>query len=146
MCSPLEEEFYQTLALFVAYHAAQKKSLHIKISIEGVNILALVDTGAKSSFIQQPLVQRLGLWAFVQPCHQEVWYSNGDIKPMIGEITVPVKVQDIDMPMHAYILHSKGPSLIMGLTFLEANRLLVDCTSQILTNKDGSTSVKCFPL
>ena len=82
----------------------------------------------------------------MRPCHQEVQYSNGDVEPMIGEVILPVKVQGVDMPMRAFVLYSKGPSLIMGFTFLEANRLLMDCVSPTLTNKDGGASVKCLPL
>ena len=76
--------------------------------MDGVDILAVVDTGATSSFVQQSLVQRLGLWGFVRPCHQEVQYSNGDVGPMIGEITLPVKVQGVDMPMRAYVLQQRA--------------------------------------
>ena len=53
---PLEEECHQTFVLPVVCCAALKKSLHIKVSMEGVDILALVDTGATSSFVQQSLV------------------------------------------------------------------------------------------
>ena len=50
------------------------------------------------------------------------------------------------MNMRAYVLHGKGPALIMGFTFLEANRLLVDCDSYILTKKDDGQQVKCLPI
>ena len=82
----------------------------------------------------------------MRPCTQEVRYGNGDIEPMVGEVSLPVTVNGIAMPMLAYVLKSKGPSLIMGFTFLEANQLLVDCTSRTLTMKDGRGQVKCLPL
>ena len=34
----------------------------------------------------------------------------------------------------------------MGFTFLEANRLVVDCTERTLTQKDSGSQVKCFPV
>ena len=80
------------------------------------------------------------------PCHQEVQYGNGDVEPMIGEITLPIKVQGVDMPLRAYVLRSKGPFLIMDFTFLEANHLLMECASWTLTNEDASALVKCLPL
>ena len=46
--------------------------------------------------------------------------------------------------MRAYVLRGKGPPLIMGFTFLEDNRFLVDCTSRTLTPKDGGRQVKCL--
>jgi len=141
-----EEECHQALALPAACRAAQKKSLHVKVCVEGVDVLALVDTGATSCFVQQALVKRLGLWDSVQPCDQEVCYGNGDTEPMVGVITLPVHVHGVPMPMPAYVLKSKGPSLIMGFTFLEANGLLVDCTSRELTTKDGGRPVKCLPV
>ena len=63
---------------------------------------------------------------------------------MIGVITLPVRVHGADVPMHAYVLHSKGPALIMGVTFLEDNKLLVDCASRTLTMQDGGGQVKCL--
>ena len=80
------------------------------------------------------------------PCQQHVRYGNGDTEPMIGVITLPVRVHGADMPMRAYVLHSKGPALIMGFTFLEDNKLLVDCASKTLTMKDGGGQVKCLPV
>ena len=46
-----------------------KKSLHVKVHIEGQDILALVDTGATSSFVQASAVKKLGLWEQVRPCN-----------------------------------------------------------------------------
>ena len=151
--SPLNEDFdqrehcYQTLEAPEACRAAHKnpkKSLHVRVQVEGAEILALVDTGATSSFVQQGLVKKLGLWNRVQSCQQQVRYGNGDVEPMIGVVTLPVRVQGTHMPMRAYVLHSKGPPLIMGFTFLEDNKLVVDCTEQTLTQKDSGSQVKCL--
>lgn len=46
-----------------------------------------------------------------------------------------------DMPMCTYAFHDKGPVLIMGFTFLEDNKLLMDCDSRTLTTKDGGGQV-----
>ena len=141
-----DEALHQALALPAACRAHQKKSLHVKVAVESVEVHALVDTGATSSFIQQALVRRLGLEESVRPCAQEVRYGNGDTEPMVGEMTLPIKVQGVAMPMQAYVLRSKGPSLIMGFSFLEANGLLVDCTSRTLITKDSGKQVKCLPV
>ena len=141
-----DEKCHQVLALPALCRSAQKKSLHVKVNIEGTDILALVDTGATSSFVQAAVVKRLGLWDSVQPCNQDVRYGNGDVEPMIGMVTLPVKVQGADMPMQAFVLKSKGPPLIMGFPFLEDNKLVVDCTARKLTKKDGQGHVKCLPV
>lgn len=69
--SPLHEDLdqgehcCQTLDVPEACRAAHKnpkKSLHVRVQVEGAEILALVDTGATSSFVQQGLVKKLGLW------------------------------------------------------------------------------------
>ena len=65
---------------------------------------------------------------------------------MIGTVTLPVKIQGADMPMKAYVLHSKGPPLIMGFTFLEDNQWVVDCTARTLTMHGGAKQVKCLPV
>lgn len=46
------EKCHQVLALLALCGFAQKKSLHVKVNIEGTDILALVDTGATPSFMQ----------------------------------------------------------------------------------------------
>ena len=52
-CAPdPAEACHQTLALPATCRAAQKKSLHVKVRVEGLDVLALVDTGATSSFVQ----------------------------------------------------------------------------------------------
>ena len=65
---------------------------------------------------------------------------------MVGKVTLPVKVHGVNIPMEVYILNSKVPSLIMGFTFLKANRLLVGCTSRELTTKHSGKQVNCLPL
>ena len=51
-CAPdPAEECHQALDLPTACRAAQKKSLHVKVGVEGLDVLALVDTGATSSFV-----------------------------------------------------------------------------------------------
>ena len=136
----------QALALPALCRSAQKKSLHVKVHIEGTDILALVDTGATSSFVQAVVVKRLGLWDSVQSCNQDVHYGNGEVEPMVGIVTLPVKVQDTDMPMRAFVHKSKGPPLIMGFPFLEDNQLIVDCIARRLTRKDGTGHVRCLPV
>ena len=55
---------------------------------------------------------------------------------MVGEITLPVKVKGVTMPMYAHVLWSKGPPLIMGFTFLEANQLLVQLHLQNIDQEE----------
>ena len=65
------------------------------------------------------------------------------LEPMKGVITLPIKIQGKDMPMRAYVLQGKGPSLIMGFTFLEGNKLFMDCAKRVLTTRGNGEMVRC---
>lgn len=60
----LDEECRQVLTLLALCRSAQKQSVHVKVDIEGMGILALVDTSAMPSFVQADMVKPLGLWDF----------------------------------------------------------------------------------
>lgn len=116
------EEIFQVNASLVECRAIRrpcKNSLHVQVHISGCQLMALVDTGATSCFIQGPLVKRLGLWKDVLPSMQEVRYGNDIVEGVIGEIDLPVVVGGYPMNISAYVLNGKVPPLIMGFTFLE---------------------------
>ena len=87
-----------------AMHKPHKKSLHVKVSVQGVNLMALVDTGATSSFVHSSTVRKLGLESHVRPCHHDVRFGNGEIETLRGEITLLVKIGGKDLGMNAYVL------------------------------------------
>lgn len=57
-----DEKCHQILTLPALCRSAEKKSLHVKVDIEGTDILALVNTGPTSSFVQAAIVKQLGVW------------------------------------------------------------------------------------
>lgn len=48
------------------------------------------------------------------------------------------------MNMSAYVFRRKGPTLIMGFTFLEKHGLVVDCANRGLTHTFGGHTLKCY--
>ena len=85
-------------------HKPHKKSLHVKVSMQGVNLMALMDTGATSSFVHSSIVRKLGLESRVRSCHHDVRFGNGEVETLRGEITLPVKIGGKDLGMNAYVL------------------------------------------
>lgn len=69
------EEMVHTNSELMDYQAIRrhsKKSLRVCVNILGRGIMALVDRGTASCFIQTPLVKRLRLWREVSLSSQEI--------------------------------------------------------------------------
>ena len=49
------------------------------------------------------------------------------------------------MSTQAHVLHGKGPALILGFPFLEAQGLLVDCQGRQLIPKTSGNPLPCLP-
>lgn len=121
-----------------------KKSLHVLLHIWGRKLVALVDTSAKSCFVQFPLARRLGLWENKECNNYRPYYANGAVEPMLGIVHLLTRVQGQEFSMPTSVLHSKGPTLILGFMFLEEHGLLVDCEGRKLIQKSSVTDVQCF--
>ena len=98
---------------------SNKKSLRIPIHVCGWCIFALVATDATSCFIQFSLAKKLGIWdKNIKSTHQ-IRYANGVVEPVLGIIPLEITLQVHYTTVPAYVLHGKGPALILGFTFLE---------------------------
>ena len=78
------------------------------------------------------------------PLHLACANGNGVIERMKMLINLPKKIPGKCMPTHAYVLQGKGPSLIVGFTFLEDNELLADCVERVLNTKGKDGTVSYF--
>lgn len=123
----------------------EKKSLHVPIEVCGKRIMALVDTGATSCFVQLALAKKLGVWDRHTTSTQRVRYANGVVEPVLGTVPLDFTLQHRSISVPAYVLQGKGPALILGFTFLEQQGLLVDCAGRQLLAKASAPPVPCFP-
>ena len=65
-----------------AVRKSNQKSLHVKVSMKGVNLMALVDTGVTSSFVHQSTLRKLGLDTQIRPYHHDVRFGNGEVETL----------------------------------------------------------------
>ena len=77
--------------------------------------------------------------------HEQVRYGNGVVEPVLGIVPFEFTLQAQKFSNLAYVLHGKGPALILGFPFLEAQGLLVDCDGCQLLPKSSGRPVACFP-
>ena len=64
---------------------------------------------------------------------------------MLGAVSLQLTLQARPFSTPAYVLHGKGPSLILGFPFLEAQGLMVDCEGRQLLPKSEGQPVQCLP-
>ena len=122
-----------------------KKSLHVPIFVGTQKIMALVDIGASVTFIQFSLAKKLGIWDQHTMTREQVRYGNGVVEPVLGIVSLDFTLQTHSFSTPAYVLHGKGPALILGFPFLEAQGLLVDCDGRCLLPKSEGREVPCLP-
>ena len=123
-----------------------KKSLHVPIQVCNRRVHALIDTGATACFIQSSLAKKLGVWDKRMSSTHQVRYANGVVEPVLGIVSLDVTLQGQPAPVQAYVLQGKGPPLILGFPFLEAQGLLVDCAGRQLLFKSSAPPVRCCPV
>lgn len=109
-----------------------------------LRVQSLIDTGATHNFIQLRLVRTLGMEHDMVACQREVVYGNGQKERLQGMIRLPVKVNNQHMLLDAYVISGKGPSVILGYSFLRGEGLLVDCRRRRLLREDSTGAfVEC---
>ena len=122
-----------------------KHSLHIPIHVGDHKIWALVDIGAAATFIQFSLAKKLGIWERHVSPREQVHYANGITEPILGVVPLDFTLQAQPVSTQAHVLHGKGPALILGFPFLEAQGLLVDCQGCQLIPKTSGNPLPCLP-
>ena len=65
--------------------------MHVKKTINGTQVSALVDTGATDSFIQKFILTKLGLSDLLQPYYRQVVFGNGQTEMVRRRVHIPVQ-------------------------------------------------------
>ena len=76
---------------------------------------------------------------------EQVRYGNGVVEPALGIVPLEFTLQARQLSTVAYVFHGKGPMLILGFPFLEAQGLLVDCDGRQLFPKSSRRPMACLP-
>ena len=141
--------------------------IHIEVN-EYVSCEALVDTGASHSLVQSPIVDDIQCEVNTAVKYRIFGLSDrdGDCFNSVGQCNLSLRVCEIDMNSHPFIVippnHKLPCSVVLGVDFLQANRLQVDAANrslsissehmnmEMLFDKDGIPEtriireVKCF--
>src|SRR6218665_1308714 len=107
----------------------------IPVQIVNHSFQALLDSGASSSVISANVVKKLKLpHRNLDPDEiLNVVVADGRSIPVLGKTEVGVKVNGLAMPCEFLILPPTAYNLILGLDFLEANKVHVDFANRIVT-------------
>ena len=119
-----------------------KNSMHVTAVINGEKVRALIDTGATQSFIQQSLISRLKIEDKVQPTEAKVKLADGNIQKLKGKVVTEVKVGDSEEKTELFMLHGKGPAVILGYPYIKKQKWIINCMRKTLTSGEGE-EIQC---
>ena len=144
-CNRISSEGESELPPLVCLQSQSKRksSMHVKTTIKGTKISALVDTGATDSFIQQVTLTKLGLSDLLQPSTRQVVFGNDQTETVRGRIQIPLQVDGKETLMDAYSIEGKGPSLIIGFKYLKQHGFKIDCKTKRLI-ADNDEPIQCY--
>lgn len=103
----------------------------IKCNINGKKITALLDTGARSNFIKEPIVKELGLETLLTDRKKQIFAANGEKMKIEIEIETAIAIKIEEIPhtkykLKAYILGNGTYDLILVTEFMKENAVAID--------------------
>ncbi len=103
-----------------------KNTIHVKV--KQVRTTALVDTGASISCVSERFLSKVGYGpAHYHPCSlTEVIGVGGEKHPVLGVISLGINVGNLLISHSFYVFKHIHHPLILGLDFLDKNRVIVD--------------------
>lgn len=100
----------------------------LDITVDGVCVQALVDTGAQISVITSDLCRRLKKVRTASPsCVVRV--ADGGTPPVLGTCTARVTIANRQIPVLFHVLPHCPHDIILGLDFLTETSALIDCST-----------------
>lgn len=120
---------------------SKDNAMRVEVSVGKKKINALIDTGATSSFIQEPLIREMGLNTQIKKTGKKVKLADGNIQPLTGIIDVDIGIKtkqgDNKYQTELIILQGKGPPLILGFPFFKKNGWILDCQNKEIKDNRG---------
>ncbi len=107
----------------------------LSVSIRNLSVHCLVDTGATVSCISQSLLKKLKpaiLPPFSRAEHSQIFGVGGERHPVLGTVTLPLKIADTVISQSFHVLTNPPTSVILGMDFLHANQAVLDVGNQTL--------------
>ena len=98
----------------------------IKIKIQNLDKLALVDTGAGRSCLSENQHNQLGMPPVrPYPTKGSVRNASGEIMPLLGFVTCSVKIGDRNYDQEFIVIKQLVPEIILGRDFLSTYKLAI---------------------
>ena len=98
----------------------------IKIKIQNLDKLALVDTGAGKSCLSEVQYNQLGTSPIrPYPIRGSVRNASGEIMPVLGFVTYSVKIGDRNYDQEFIVIKQLVPEIILGRDFLSTYKLAI---------------------
>jgi len=119
--------------------------LLLPVQLFGLNVEALIDTGADSNFISETLYQQL-----IKRCPTVVQLesskekslvkvANNNTEVVITTVLLPMYVAEDMLTIEVKVLRNLSQNMILGLEFIKQHRLIVDSDEQTLEIKKKSS-------
>lgn len=113
--------------------------LHIRVKINGVELLGMVDSGAQNSIMSPAIARRCNLWDYVD----ERFFTNasgiGGSQKIKGRLhSCQVQVGGAFITAQFDVLEQDRVEILLGLTFLRPNHCIIDLQRNVLKLGDGS--------
>ena len=108
----------------------------VEVKVNGVSLLALVDTGASSLFLSNEAAKHLGL--HVEPTRNRFKMPNSDEIPGVGVAkNVKLQVGTWEGKLPFEVIPLDDYDLILGLEFFDAARAMIDLRSNVIIITDS---------
>ena len=114
----------------------------ILIKIKNQRLVALVDSGAKCSCVDENLAKKLNF----QPLRENgdptfLYGANGNPMPVLGTVIMEINVQGLRLPASFRVIRNLTQKVILGTDFLEQNSAIIDLKNRIVSFYDHTVSV-----
>ncbi|GFQ82219.1 transposon Ty3-I Gag-Pol polyprotein [Trichonephila clavata] len=109
---------------------------HLDVTVDGLPVKALVDSGASSSIISEKFRRYLKKVMFPAHNHTIIKVANGSYVQPKGMCTLQIRISGRILPFEFIVLPDCSHDIILGWNFLKASGALIDCGRSELTLDD----------
>ena len=114
------------------YEDTVSHTLYAPLTMQGVSVMGLVDTGSDINVMSYSLLNRLPSHPSLIPCPLHVKSANSTALTVYGMLTIPVTMGDIQRMISAVVVHPLQTAFIIGMPMLVDYRSSVDVAGKML--------------
>ena len=130
-----QEQINENMASAMEHHAVGFGSvvmLHIPVRVNGVDVVAFVDSGAQMTVMSQRLAEKCNIGHLIDKRFAGVAQGVGSSK-ILGRVHIAsIQVGASHFPSTFSVLESANVDFLLGLDFLKANSAILDLAADVL--------------